>query len=529
MKKTVSVFLLLTMLVSLLTVPSNAESEPGVVTRMTDFENLTAGEAFVRDSGWGSASEKGSPTAVIAEKDGNQYLSVTLPDKNSGFLIYPYTFEQDVFTLTGDIALPSSPEANTGYGVYFVPNLSKRRENAAMLYSYPNIRQTRIVGAGQFETVKNAYASEQWNSFEYTRKGTDVTVKVWAKGGDPNDCAVTNLTVPEGKFTPSLTLVSGSSGETVFYLDNLCVRNTVTYVADFEDQTVGKDYNRSGNFQSTVAGTVAQESGNKFFRTDLAEGAAGLVYPSVCQAARYRLRGDIRLDTANTAGTYGVELLPDRTDTANAIRLTARDGTDGTLTPGVWYTVEYTRLGGQVCLRVWKTADSRPALVLSTASVPESEATPAIRLFAEGTGASVSVDNLSVEKVPEIEAVAVQTAAGDGTYAVRFIATLDSLEWQKVGFTVTATPESGTGKQFETTACTAYNTVTAENELGLREEYSAAQLGGSYLVAIGIRNVPADAGRITFVVTPFCERADGTRVSGKPVTVCVNADATVAG
>ena len=87
------------------------------------------------------------------------------------------------------------------------------------------------------------------------------------------------------------------------------------------------------------------------------------------------------------------------------------------------------------------------------------------------------------------------------TYDIRFIAGLDSLDYDAANVTVNVNSTAGTQNRvfrYENIR-TAYRSITAETEAGL-ERVTAPD--GTYFIAFVIRNVPVSEGTVTFTVTP---------------------------
>ena len=108
----------------------------------------------------------------------------------------------------------------------------------------------------------------------------------------------------------------------------------------------------------------------------------------------------------------------------------------------------------------------------------------------------------------------------DGKYSVRFVATIDDLaDLNSVGFKIRA--------QYTKDATPVDNTVTQycayvyTSILAAGEPVSAASLGGNYIFALHIDNIPTDVGEITFTVTPYYRHAARGLVEGVAQTVVV--------
>lgn len=117
------------------------------------------------------------------------------------------------------------------------------------------------------------------------------------------------------------------------------------------------------------------------------------------------------------------------------------------------------------------------------------------------------------------------TVVTDGTYRVRFLATLQTLQYDALGFDVAYTYTDANGEQHKTQKkyCEYVMTsVTAAEEDGTVRAVSAAELFGKYLFALTVNDVPEAVGEIVFTVTPFAESAGETYV-GQTVRVTYRA------
>lgn len=85
-----------------------------------------------------------------------------------------------------------------------------------------------------------------------------------------------------------------------------------------------------------------------------------------------------------------------------------------------------------------------------------------------------------------------------GKYSVRFVGTLHSTDYSAVGLLIRTASQTYGG------CCEKVYTSI----LGDFDRYTAEALGGNYLFAWTIQNIPADAGAVTFTVTPFLAVGD---------------------
>lgn len=108
----------------------------------------------------------------------------------------------------------------------------------------------------------------------------------------------------------------------------------------------------------------------------------------------------------------------------------------------------------------------------------------------------------------------------NGKFSVRFVATVESLEYSAVGFEIQAVYEAGDiasktyGKPM-TSVCTGLLATSGDNTTVL---VNAEALGGNYLMAYSVNSIPLSVGTATFTVTPWYELA-GVRTRGTSYTV----------
>lgn len=59
-----------------------------------------------------------------------------------------------------------------------------------------------------------------------------------------------------------------------------------------------------------------------------------------------------------------------------------------------------------------------------------------------------------------------------------------------------------------------FDKILGSSATGITQEYTSAQLGGNYIIALSITNIPVSAGTITFTVTPYTVD-QGVKVTGR--------------
>lgn len=120
--------------------------------------------------------------------------------------------------------------------------------------------------------------------------------------------------------------------------------------------------------------------------------------------------------------------------------------------------------------------------------------------------------------------VAVQkTDPADNAVALRFIGSVNSLKGEKVGFELTAVYTADGAERtlsWDRSATMVYTSILAE-ENGSVRSVTAAELGGVYLYALVLENVPVNAGDIVFTVRPY-RVIDGEKDYGVEKTVTLS-------
>lgn len=81
-------------------------------------------------------------------------------------------------------------------------------------------------------------------------------------------------------------------------------------------------------------------------------------------------------------------------------------------------------------------------------------------------------------------------------FDIRFCAVIDSLKYESVGFEIVAKDSEGTVLQTFSHSCTS----VYESVMALGSPVTAESLGGKYLIAFAIRDIPESAGDVTFEI-----------------------------
>ncbi len=135
------------------------------------------------------------------------------------------------------------------------------------------------------------------------------------------------------------------------------------------------------------------------------------------------------------------------------------------------------------------------------------------------------------ELVSPVPVKYIQFADLGDTYAVRFVATLDSLEYAKISCRITASMKNKEGKEvvkvFSGDITTVYTGITETDENGQTAVRSADSLGGNYLAAVSVRNISDAYGMIQLRVELSAVKTDGTVIHSAPAIVRTNAGSLV--
>ena len=120
--------------------------------------------------------------------------------------------------------------------------------------------------------------------------------------------------------------------------------------------------------------------------------------------------------------------------------------------------------------------------------------------------------------------VGYQTAKGEnGTVRLRLVAVVDSLRYSAIGFSVNAHGEQIGTKNTDKSSTTVYSSLLGETD-GTVIQYTAKELGGAYIFALNINNIPLNAGEITFEVATYHVRGGQKIVDGEIRRFTLNTD-----
>ena len=111
------------------------------------------------------------------------------------------------------------------------------------------------------------------------------------------------------------------------------------------------------------------------------------------------------------------------------------------------------------------------------------------------------------------------------TYDVRFLSTISSDAYEAVGYQMIVTYQGKTCDPYTYTTNTVYEKILGTAD-GVVEEYTAEELGGTYICALTLTGISAEAGDVTIVIKPFTV-TDGETAFGYTYQLVLNAGAEV--
>ena len=446
-----------------------------------------------------------------------------------------------------------------------------------------NINGDTSKGQLVINDTENNVSEPTWYTYRAIRHNNYISHRVTDASGKEiylSSGSVSSFTNPS---TPGIRLMSSeqNSGKVYIKIDNMVLRDrTATHSTseDFEQLTSGTSfvtpvfatnesninnnypYLRSGNIGSfssfmtdnlDFVSVIDKESdGNRYLKVSSENGSNGFwLMPDQFEGGTaysitldFKIQGTpivgdsdsyVGIQTSysgcSTSGTtnvfkYNRSATVSGLEVANInndkMRITNFDGDE-------WYTLKIVRNGQNVDTYVWKRSDEAGFASATHGYQGGANGTsgvPALRLmFSKADGAVICLDNISITTGDaHVKCVGAQLSTTANTaenYAIRFIATVDSLDYKSVNLVVKAHyTESNVQKTqtFTVTGCTAYTSLIGDIETGV-ESYTAADLGGKYLVALCIYDIPKTVGNITFDVTTSCDLSGLDSVSNVKV------------
>ena len=184
--------------------------------------------------------------------------------------------------------------------------------------------------------------------------------------------------------------------------------------------------------------------------------------------------------------------------------------------------------------KVYLTSSMHKTLELVNTIPMQSNDVSSIHFALMNTTNDVIVDNIQItaggiDDVPSVTDSCQLSVVKDGKYSIRFNAGFNGklANVKEVGYKVVATWNDGSEKShtYVKGSNTVFTSILAEVD-GTIEEYTAEALGGDYIFALAIDDVPATEGMpITFAFTSYVKTESAT-IYGATKTVTITYDGT---
>ena len=509
----------------------------------------------------------GSVTASLTNNgEGNDYLIINGKRDASGvgklseYQLYTADMAYENYTVSFDILFLDTPYHYMGWMIR--PDVNNSA-NVADLYQYgEHDHDDTVAWENKLRTLLSGDKSglrtdgKTWYTFTVTRSGTSYSFQLTQKGTVIVSGTNTNSNIAAAN--PLIRLMIGNYNladtDYRFAIDNFIMTAACGDVDLEEDQTnhcVSEDFDNltagalgitsantnvsnpaeigSLNAYSTIAANTTKIAGDgdQYLEFSSASGSNGFwLYPKDFSASAYTITGDTKISGTNTSFTNGKYVgfyyVWDTATTASnshqflyyadkGFRVGAGENWVNPFETDKWYSFKIVYKTNKVDYYVWERDAEGGVATAKHVTVDINPLnpthTPALRIMGGGaTNATVAFDNLSFCKDSiGVDTVGAQVSAiVNDEYAVRFVGTVDSLDYSEVGFSIAATYLNGTEevtKYFTEASSTVYTAITA-NDQGIKA-YTAEELGGKYLIALGIHGIPASIEHIRFDVTAF--------------------------
>lgn len=329
---------------------------------------------------------------------------------------------------------------------------------------------------------------------------------------------------------------------------NVTTSATGLTTASVTFQSVGGVAPSSANFGVVADPTVSGETENKVLKFDPTnKDHRFILFPQEFKAQYYTWTGEFYFNF-DVRDARGFTLAPDNHTTNHIFQVYGQfvrsyDGCDTTSGPsgnGVmnqqsslqlgkkWIRFEYVRQGELITLRLWNTVNGeliyQQSRTFCQANIVQNNAQTPHLWFTQpsATGEQeIYLDNFCYSSMNYAGAQA--SAVENDKYSVRFLGAIDSLDYAKVGVKLAVRTAGGAGELTRETT-TVYGAINAG--FGA-EEVSANALGGNYMIALAVKDIPVSVGEVLFDVTFYgYPTGSDTPIEAKTVTLKATANGT---
>ncbi|MBR7098715.1 MAG: hypothetical protein IKC59_04805 [Clostridia bacterium] len=573
-RKLLALLLTLVMIVPMFAFPTaSAETQEICVTE--DFQSHEVGT--FDSSKTALRTDLSGGTAQIVEENGNKYFKLTSGQENANLYVKLLSLKSNYFTVSGKMKISDESKQN-GAGnnnVMFYANYEARGSynfQASHDY-YRNGILTPVTTAAQTAQT-GLFDGVNWYCFEFVRNDTQLYITIWKNGTDKPVVPTATIAMPSSAAaTPEIRLadfnnqknnsdVANTWFETSVCLDDLVFDDTAAWngvTEDFEDsELVLKTSN-----ENTTVSYEKDADGNTYFQCIMNAGAKYYFWADKLATYNFTVAGDIKMGGENctplggTGGGNSVMYFHHDSNRPSGQELymihsgTAYGGINGSNNQyfdNTWQSFEYVRSGKTVSLTVWAKGTKKPSTPTYTMTLTANTDgcyMPQLRLaaFSTTTPTTICLDNLTFVNTTadHIKYAGAQASVEtpydetDTTFAMRFLATIDSTKYADARFNVTATytdtVDGVTGTYTKTfltpQKCVAYDSILEYSDQGI-QKWDAGDLGGKYLIALNVTDIPKSVGTVTFHVEMYCKNSTGGTVTDScVVTATVQADNTI--
>lgn len=590
MKKALALFLTLAMAASTFAMTVNAgtiETQTKTKTITENFDKKTTVNndvSFTTASGWHGWVGENNSIGLDVGNEGNLKYTFDTNAKSCYYIAAPSAIAgMDQYTISGEFKAFGSAFKNGSWFRVFLFSDHHAPNGQAIcvdggLNSTTNFKTyyTDDSAARDSSLPKSATIG-----FECTRAGTTFTVKFYEKGNPTNAVTLKETVAAVGTDTlPGFRFASGAAAPagTTVEVDNLKVEYSyeeTVYVPDEFDpdgwKVIKEDF--SDNISELTWGPDGTSAGNlgivggKLQYAIKANHRDLLTAPDSFATDVFTMTCDLNVASGVGAETYTrIMFRPFKGDSnyqvvfhlqnnSNYIQFMINNGNNlaGTKLTDVGKYIgtdtqfQMTRRGTDLTFSIWvKGQYDSTVQTISYEISKESNAStyatkdgiPQIRFQTDNQTISynpvITMDNLYLENtVGKVNVVGAQASVEtkndvtDALFAVRFVATIDSVDYDKAGFIVKAVTADNTEKNWALDTCAAYTSIIGSSDTGT-VEYTAQDLGGKYLIAVTVNNIPKSVGSVAFEITAFCGDSANTFTSDlATIDATVQADETV--
>ena len=575
MKKALAFLLTLALAVPMFAVAANAKivTETKTVSISENFDTPVVPAAnfpysFKTASGWTGMSETTDIGGLFVGDDGTfKYLCSTTALSRYQVIAPESVRGSENYTITGEVKVNGFNKWY--YRVFLAPDANKAGDNNICLHAQGGDNFFTYVN-GDAATVATNLSKADTIGFKCVRSGNDFTVTFFPKAeGIESANAVTcrkDVSAVADGVVPCVRIQAGGASDVDTYavLDNLKIEYSyeeATFVPETDIVPEGwtavaedfADADSQFTLKHETADGVAKIADGKLVYTLQTNAQDNIAAPETFAADVFTFSGEMNIESAikATSAYTRIHFRPFKDAFAYAAILHLTQDANSSyiqflndqgvptgdkftgLAKYIGTDVQYqlTRYGHQMAFSIWVKGQYDTTVQTITYEIDKAEyqeklGTPQIRFQTPNnsyvtTATTITMDNLYLENtIGKINVVGAQASVG-------FIATIDSRDYLKAGFAIKATTADNTVKEWSLDTCTAYDSIIANDAAGTAK-YTAQDLGGKYLIAVTIDNIPKSVGSVSFDLSAFCGDAANTFTSGiVDVVATVNADGTV--